>query len=620
MMTCSELPPFRENDWSLPNVIVLEGEDDTLYVSSPYPPLVTKNNLITVLEETAAAFPNRNFLARRNKENNEWNFITYQQIDQQSSSIAQWLLNLNLVDKRPVMILSENSFEHAAFMLGALKAGFPVAPTSPNYCLLSDDYNKIKKIYTLLEPSVIFAQESSLYEKAIASFDSSQVNVVYVESDPASRLSTRYQQIIETSQTVDVRHSINAIQPEDVAKILFTSGSTGEPKGVVNSHKNLVSTLSALGSIVRIDPVSNPPIMLDWMPWHHTYAGNQNFNRVMYYGGTMYLDEGKPLPHLFEKTVQNLCDVPISVYTTVPAVYALLINIMKTNQALRKNFFKHLMWLSYGGADMPQSTFDEIQKLAIAETGQRISIITGFGSTESSALITTLHWPNEQMGNIGLPIPATTIKLCPIDDKYEMRVKGPQITPGYFRNETQNEQSFDEEGFFKTGDAVRWKDKNYFRQGMLFAGRVCEDFKLLNGSWVHTGAIRTNVLSSLSPLIDDLVITGQDKSYICLLLWINEAALRKNHNDTQTPYEKLIFSDEFKQQLQNRFKQYNLKNKSSTLRISKVLNMSTPPSFDDGEVSDKRSINQRAVLENRSCLVERLYADKIDPQVIVIAL
>lgn len=617
-MTCNKLPAFRENDWSAPDVIVSEKKNGIQYVNSPYSPLNDEGNVIGMFQDTVAQYPNRNFIGRRNKDNNDWEFITYKEADEQSSAIAQWLLNLDLEVKNPVMILSENSFEHALFMLGALKAGMPVAPTSPNYCLLSVDHQKIKNIYSLIEPAIVFCQNLNHYHNAIKSFNEKNLKVVFVEGDDCSLSTSKFENIVNTPITTAVNKSIATIQPQDIAKILFTSGSTGEPKGVINTHGNLVSTVASLGAIVRIDAVDNPPVMLDWMPWHHTFGGNQIVHRVMRYGGTLYIDEGKPVPQLFDKTVANLTSIAVNGYTTVPAVYSMLAKIMKTNTALRKNFFKNLEWISYGGSDMPQSTYDEIQEMAIAETGQRIPIVTGLGSTESSSLITALHWPTEEMGNIGLPIPSTTIKLCPIDDKYEMRIKGPQITPSYFKNTEKTKEAFDDEGYFITGDAVRWKDEKDYKKGLIFAGRVCEDFKLLNGSWVHTDALRTNVISSLFPLVDDLVVAGQDKSYISLLLWINEAALRKLFNDQDSTYNELLFSKKLSAHLENALQQYNQQNKGSTSRILKVINMSEPPSLDDGEISDKRSINQRAVLKNKAHLVERLYAETPDEQVIVI--
>lgn len=614
-MTYTDLPPFKQNDWEAPAVSVEVLDSGVQIVNSPRKPLAVAGNLVEVLARAAEKYAERTFLAQRDSDRT-WARLSFKQADERSSRVAQWLLSLELPEATPVMILSENSLEHALFMLGAMKARLPIVPVSPGYSLMSRDHRKLRHIHSLVKPGVVFVQDAQRYAKALQTLELGDTHLVAVTGHGENESLTPFARIEASKASQEVAASCAAIQPDTVAKILFTSGSTGEPKGVINTHRNLCFTQSTLGRIVHIDADNRPPVMLDWLPWHHTFGGNQNFNRSLRYGGALYIDDGKPLPGLFERTLRNLRDIQVTTFSTVPAAFGALLDALEQDAPLRENFFSKLDWISYGGSDMPQHIFDRIQQVAIEATGKRMPVITAMGSTETSAIITATHWPTEQMGNIGLPVPGTTVKLMPLGDKFEMRVKGPQVMQGYFRDNARTREAFDEEGFFCTGDAVRWIDPEQPRHGLKFAGRVAEDFKLSNGTWVHTGSLRSAVASVLAPLITDLVVTGQDRDCIGLMAWPNEPGIRALLDDDTTPFDSLVNSPELRHLLLQRLEQHNQTHNHTSMRIKRLLLLSEPPSLDHNEITDKRYINQLAVLERRAEQVERLYATAPDPGII----
>lgn len=602
--------PFKFNTMREPAVTVKTEASGVQIVASAHPLKdEVEGNLISLLRETAEEFPERVFLAQRGSDD-QWRKITYHQVEVTTSALAQALLNLGCKPGERAMILSENSLEHGLFMLAALKAQLVVVPVSPGYSLLSQDYAKVRRIVEQTEPSVVFVQDLERYSRVVAALNLAQKPLVYVKGKAISDSCLAYENLIATPITEAVENSCAQITPDTIAKILFTSGSTGEPKGVVNSHRNLVYVQRALASVVTIDKYNDPPVSLDWLPWHHTFGGNQNFNRIIRYGGTLYLDDGKPLPGQFQKTLRNLKEVPVTTYSTVPAVFPMLMDALEKDEELCNMFFSKLNWMGYGGSDMPQSTYERIQKIAVKATGKRYPLIAGMGSTETCANISVVHWNEEQMGNIGLPIPGSELKLIPVGDKYEMRVKGPQVTPGYYQLPEKNAEEFDADGFLKTGDAVRWIDPEHPEKGLKFSGRVSEDFKLLNGTWVHTGALRNTLVSALAPLVMDAVICGQDKDFLAAMVWANEPGVRRLFSDSETPLEQLTSSEQYRRLLTEKLQEYNQEHKQSTTRIRRLVVLQEPPSLDDNEITDKRYINQRAVLDRRAEDVLRLYAEE----------
>lgn len=616
----TENATFPENNWEPPKVSREIHSDGSQYVVSQHPLRPVHENLVAMFKHTVTRYPQRSFMAQRHPHSGEWQHLSYQDADNKSDNIAQWLLNQDLGQQSPVLILSGNSLEHATLIQAGYKAGVPLAPVSPNYSLLSKDFKKLKAIVKTVNPGAVFVQDASMYQRALDALDLRRIPVIYVTADNPDAVSgnaVSFDTLLRTPATEAVTHAIRRLTSHHVAKILFTSGSTGAPKGVMNTHGNLAYTQSALNSLIHVDPDTNPPTLLDWMPWHHTYAGNQNIHRVIYNGGTMYIDEGKPLPGQFETTLKNIADVAVDSYTTVPAVYALLLDALEKHDALRQRFFSKLEWCSYGGSDMPQSTYDRFQKLAIAETGHRIPMINALGSTESAAVITLVHWTTNSMGSVGLPLPGTELKLVPVGDKFEMRVRGPQIMTGYINNEAKTQEVFDDQGYFCTGDAVKWVDDDNPEKGLRFAGRVSEDFKLLNGTWVHTGALRSLLLSALTPLVADIVITGQDKDYLGILAWPNPEGI-KAVVPGEDDLVSLLKSDALTQKVKQALLQHNTAHSGASMRIRRFSWLTTPPDADAGEVSDKRSINQSAVLSLRKNNVEQLYQEPLCPGVIAI--
>ncbi len=606
-MTQIKQPPFKENDWEEPAVDVETRDSGVLIVRSQYQPQPVADNLIAMFRLAVDDYPHRSFLARRGADG-EWLHLSYADAESRSSCVAQWLLSLGLPEGSPVMVLSENSLEHAVFMLGVLKARLPFVPVSPGYSLLSADCNKLKRIYSLVDPSLVFVQDAAHYGGALEALGLADKRYVYVNGAPQSSEAISYEQILTTTAGPDVEASCRLISPETVAKILFTSGSTGEPKGVVNTHENMCFPHAAFNAVVHLDARERPRVMLDWLPWHHTYGGNQNINSTLRYAGTLYIDDGKPIPGLFEKTLNNLKDVKVTSFSTVPAAYMVLLDALEKDDELCQNLFADLEWFSYGGADMPQPIFDRIQALAIKVTGKRISVITALGATESTSVVTVLHWSTERMGSVGLPLPGTELKLFPLGDKFELRSKGPQIMPEYFKNPAATEAAFDEEGFFLTGDAVRWVDESDPTQGLVFAGRVAEDFKLLNGTWVHTGALRNALVSALSPLVADVVIAGHDREYVAVMVWPLEGGVREQLGDADTELASLCSTEAFRHVLRQKLETYNASNRQASVRVGRLLVLGEPPSLEHSEITEKRYVNQSAVLERRAAQVDMLYA------------
>ena len=473
--------------------------------------------------------------------------------------------------------------------------------------MFSQDHAKLKRIAELTTPTAIFVQDTARYARALDALSDYACPVIAVQAGRNGVLN--FESLLAAREPGLVDASVKAIQGEDIAKLLFTSGSTGEPKGVINTHHNMCFPHAALSAVFHPDQEQTTPVTLDWLPWHHTFGGNQNFNRTLYYAGTMYIDDGKPTPELFGRTVRNLREIAVTAYSTVPAVYGVLLDLLEKDVALCRQFFSRLEWLSYGGADLPQSLFDRIQTLAVRETGQKIPVITALGSTESNSILTIVHWNNETMGNIGLPVPGTQMKLIPVGDKFEMRVKGPQMARGYYHDEAKTAEAFDEEGYFRTGDAVRWADPSEPTRGLLFAGRVAEDFKLSNGTWVHTGSLRTRALSAMSPLIADLVITGHDRDELGALAWLNEDGVRALLGDSCEGEASLPDSPAVKDAIRARLQAWNQAHNHASTAIRRLCLLRRPASLDKGEITDKRYVNQGAVLQSRHNRVEELYQE-----------
>lgn len=611
------LPPFKPLPMLPPKIYSQRRGDGSYIIRSLYDLGPMHRSIAHLLEQKASEHPERNLLAQRTPQG-PWRFITYGEMNQRASAIAQALLDRNLGPDTPLLILSGNSIEHATMMLGAMKARVPVAPVSVAYSLFSQDHGKLRHVAALTKPKMIFVDNGPIYAKAIKALDLGGIDVITVVSSPEFT-STSYDTLIQTNAGPAVKASMDRIDHSTVAKYLFTSGSTGMPKGVIQNHGMMCAVIAGQESL-RAEP-PNPdevPESLEWMPWNHISAGNISFNGNLNAGGTVYLDNGKPIPGMFDETMRNLREISPLVFGSAPIAFSMLADAMERDDALRDKFFAKLRYMGYGGATLSDDLYQRMQALAIKSTGHRLALTTMYGATETQG-ITVVHWVTERVGLIGLPLPGITLKLVPNGQKLEVRVKGPTVTPGYLNRADLTEAAFDEEGFYKLGDAARFVDPYEPAKGLIFDGRVTEDFKLSSGTWVSVGTLRADVISAVSPLVQDCVVAGLDKEFIGILAWPNMQAAREICADQnlKTP-DEILRSKAVVDYIRERLEKYNKSAGGSSARVSRIMLMTEPPSIDGHEITDKGYVNQRATLDRRARLVDALYAKDPAPDVIVI--
>jgi feruloyl-CoA synthase len=600
-----ELPPFSVLPHKAPDISVERRSDGVVLIRSNHPPAIGPRSIAHLLEERAAEFPDRNYIRYRLPGNGPWAGITYREALRAAEGIAQWLLQRGLTTADSVMVLSANSVEHALIMLGCYTAGVPVAPISPAYSLISADHAKLKHCVSTVRPRIVFAQCGTQFARAFATLRSLDPSITLVTVD-GSQDTAKLADLIATEPNLQTAAARESITHQTVAKYLFTSGSTGMPKAVPQTHGMMSALIAGTEGIAQRAspaPTSEPMQVLEWMPWSHISAGNISFNGVLWTGGTLFLDEGKPLPEQFATTINNLYEVSPTIFGTAPIALSMLAAAMERDPKLRRSFFKNLRSVGYGGATLSSDVAVRIQALAIAETGMRIPLTTMYGATETQG-VTMVHWITERVGLIGLPLPGVTLKLVPNGSKYEVRAKGTTITTGYHNDPEKTRAAFDEEGFYRLGDAARFLDPENPIQGLVFDGRVTEDFKLDSGTWVSVGTLRPDIVASCSPYVFDAVITGENKPFAAALLWPAAAALAELARDGApgTPFEKL------QARVQAALRRFNATAGGSSRRISRFTLMTEPPSIDAGEITDKGYVNQRATLEHRAPLVELIYA------------
>ena len=563
-------------------------------------------SLCRYLIDWAEAAPERAFLVERSTEGG-WNRISYRDALASARAIAQSLLNRGASIERPLMTLSGNSIETGLLQLAAMFAGVPIVPVSPAYSLMSNDFGKLRYVFDLIRPAILYASDRELFDRALAALDLRDVELVTKDSVPGTGGASDFAELAATTCTSDVDDALSRIGPDTVAKILFTSGSTDLPKGVINTHGMLCSNQQALAQVYPFI-TQRPPILVDWLPWNHTFGGNHNFNLVLRNGGTLYIDAGKPAPGMFEATVQNLREIAPTVYFNVPRGYQMLVPLLEQDADFRDHFFSNLDTVFYAAAALPQELWKRIEQLSIAALGEKIPLTSGYGMTESGPLATAVHFPIDHANNVGLPIPGTEIKMLPNNGKLELRLRGPNITPGYFKQDKLTRDAFDEDQFLITGDAGAFSDPDDVTKGLVFDGRVAEDFKLLTGSWVNTSAVRTAVVSACAEVIQDAVVTGHDRDDIGLLIIPNVAGIADLCDvDPETKLTDLVNHSLVSECLRRNLMRYNTANPASSRRIARVMILCDPLDIDAGEITDKGYINQRAVLECRCKMVEQLY-------------
>jgi Acyl-CoA synthetases (AMP-forming)/AMP-acid ligases II len=592
------LPPFKPLPQKAPDVTVERRADGSFIIRSNHPPGEGPRSIPHLLAQRAAEHPDRPFILQRAPGHGPWGGVTYGEARRAADGIAQWLLDRGLTAADSVMVLSANSVEHALVMLGCYAAGVPVAPISPAYSLMSVDHAKLKHCFSVVKPKVIFAQSSEVFARAFETLRGLDPDLAFVTVDGGDGV-VALSELTATEPGPAVEAVREQLNHGTVAKYLFTSGSTGMPKGVPQTHGMFAGVIAGQEGLRAEPNPAEPPQALDWMPWSHISAGNIAFNANIWAGGTLYLDEGKPIPGMFETTIKNLYEVSPVVFGSAPVAFGMLAEAMERDPVLRRSFFKNLRYMGYGGATLSNDLYDRLQALAIAETGMRIPITTMYGATETQG-ITVVHWETERVGLIGLPLPGITLKLAPNGSKLEVRVKGPTVTSGYHNDPEKTAAAFDEEGFYKLGDACRFVDPDDPAKGLVFDGRVTEDFKLDSGTWVSVGTLRPDLVAACSPYVFDMVIAGQDKPFIGALVWPAPAALAGLGDD---PLAKLA------EVLKARFAEFNATAGGSSRRVGRFVIMAEPPSIDAGEITDKGYVNQRATLERRHALVEAIYAN-----------
>ena len=594
-----------------------ETADGALVIESPVPLGDYENHLGEMLRRWAKAAPERVFLAERAADG-DWRRLDYAHTAAQANRISQALLDRGLSADKPAMILSGNSIDHALLALGAMQVGIPIVPVSPAYSLMSEDYGKLKALFELCRPGLIYAAQGELFARALAQLPLETTELVVSERPPADMPATDFAELLATTVTPAVDEAFAAVAPESTAKILFTSGSTGMPKGVINTQRMLCANQKSVALVWPFIEQA-PPVLVDWLPWNHTFGGNHNFNLILRNGGTMYIDAGKPLPGLIEQSVANLREISPTVYFNVPVGYSMLLPLLEKDQLLRESFFRNLKLIFYAAAALSQDLWQRLEQVSLLARGEKVPMTSSWGSTETAPLATAAHFPLRQAGNIGIPVPGVSLKMLPSGDKMELRVKGSNVTPGYYRQPELTEQMFDEQGYYRIGDAGRLVDANDPAKGILFDGRLAEDFKLSSGSWVAVGALRIAVIAAASPVMQDAVVTGANRDWIGLLAWPNLAACRNLAGATdQLPLQELVADAAVTTQLVAGLQAYNANQRGSSTRVHRVILMSEPPQIDANEVTDKGYINQRAVLERRATLVERLYAKTPGEEVLIL--
>jgi feruloyl-CoA synthase len=598
-------PMLQLETFAPPDTTIERRDDGSIILTSRLAVGEWEPSLTAALRKQAAQHPERPLAAQRG-EDDRWIEVTYGEAQERSEALAEAFIELGLGPDKPLMILSGNSLEHLLVSLGAYAARVPVMPISVAYSLMSTDHERIKAIADLTAPGLVFADDAGPFDKAL---DALANRVPWTLISRGGRAGALHLDDLRASTSS--RHETREPRPNDVAKLLFTSGSTGVPKGVINTHRMLCANQA---QAQRIWPflADEPPVLVDWLPWSHTFGGNHNLHLVLCNGGTIYIDDGKPAAPLFPRTLAALGHVSPTLYFNVPAGYALLAPALENDPALAELFFSRLRYMFYAAAALPDALARRLRDLATRHADHDVPLTSSWGTTETSPAATSMHYLGGPTGCIGVPYPGATIKLAPVMGKLEIRVKGPNVTPGYFRQPALTRATFDEEGYYRSGDAAKLIDEDDPNKGILFDGRIAENFKLHTGTWVAVGQLRMHLLSTAG-VLGDAVICGHDTEYVSAMAWVNQADARRRFaaEGDIAPNDARL-----RDHLARALAELN-RGAGSAARIERLLLLDTPPSLDAGELTDKGYLNQRRCVECRAADVARLYADPPDPEVIL---
>ncbi|VIO73500.1 Anthranilate--CoA ligase [Bradyrhizobium ivorense] len=609
--------PLRPISFGNPAVTVERRADGTIYLRpkaklADYPVRITDR-----LHHWAAAEPNRVFMAER-AAGGGWRQVTYAELLQTTRRIASALIARNLSAERPLVILSGNSIDHALVAFGALYAGVPFCPASPAYSLVSRDYGKLNFVIKLLTPGLVFADDADKFAEALRANVAADVEIAASRGAVPGRDVTRLADLLATPEHPHLDAVHDGIGPDTIAKFLLTSGSTGNPKAVINTQRMICANQVMLRETLAFLK-DEPPVIVDWLPWNHTFGGNHNIGLTLYNGGSMYLDEGKPMPGGIEETVRNLREISPTVYFNVPKGYESLLPYLRDDAALRAKFFGRLHAMFFSGAALSPFVWNSLDALAMQEKGYRVPMLTGLGATETSPFFMSVRPETSRSGHVGLPVSGNDAKLVPNNGKLEVRARGPNVTPGYWRQPELTAKAFDEEGFYKFGDALKPANAGDLDAGFDFDGRIAEDFKLASGTWVSVGPLRARFVGTCAPLVRDVVIAGLNRDELAAIVILDLDGCRLiNPNLPAGDIAAAANDPQVRAAFRERFARVLTGATGSSNRIRRAILLDTPLSIDRGEVTDKGSINQRAVLEHRADVVEMLYAPAPPPSVMTL--
>lgn len=601
--------PFRAVPFAKLDLDIAKRPDGSIVVESRVPLELREAHLPAYLRHHAQVRPNRAWLAQRTKNGDGWRTLSFADAKRQIDGLTQALLGLGFEPGASLMVLSGNSIEHAVAMLAAMQAGLVTVPVSESYSLMSNDYQRLAHVADTASPAAVFVQDGAKFAAAIEGTSLDGLPVIAANNVCAGQLSLEALILTEPSDRVEA--AIAAIDPGTAAKVMFTSGSTGAPKGVPLTHTGLVvaaeSNLTTMGRRTQ-----GSSVRLDWAPWSHVF-GATTLSLSIIDGGTFYIDEGKPVPGLFDKTMRNLAEVQPDFFMNVPSAISMLVEAMESNEQLAVQILEKMKSIGYGGAALPADIVQRFQALAVKYTDHRITIVCGYGATETGPGGGFVYWHTEETGTLGLPHPGFAMKLVPIDEqRYDVRVAGKAVTKGYLNRPELNSEIFDEDGFYKTGDCVVFAERGDPLSGLIFAGRLNEEFKLLNGTFVRVGEVRSKLIDALAPLVKDVIVCGENRSDLRILAWLNVDAAAELDAGVGNSVESLNSSETVSGEIRRKIAIYNKANPGATQTVRSVRLLSVPPGLDHGEITDKGSINQRAVKQHRPEEVDALYDESAD--------